>query len=148
MESGSLDELHRVACLVVPLLQSVCDGVDKLGPDFREALSDVVERCRLATDSLRDAFDLDAPRAGRGRGAVAADRLETALRRRLRYHRKRRHESADALAELRGDRVSGFLSTVWFVRAGLGDPTIPAVRASTFLKSFFATSPKGGGGMP
>ena len=40
------------------------------------------------------------------------------------------------LKEALGDRMAGRIASLWYIRAGLSDPVIPATRLSSFLRNF------------
>ncbi len=97
-----------------------------LGGEGADQLS---AKATAAEAALRGAFDsFDA-----GASVLQYERNRT---RQLKRAKKRRLNAEDALKDIRGEHIRGFVRSSWYVRAGFSDPTAPLRSLESHMRQF------------
>ncbi|CAK0899812.1 unnamed protein product [Prorocentrum cordatum] len=100
------------------------------------------EETMAAIECAQDAFRkrFDRPRAA-GRKRLPAKRLST-LARSVKHQKRMRKVAETALRKERADKMGNRIQSIWYVRAAMADPTVPARTLESFFRDFPAQETK------
>ena len=126
-------DLDKHAAGIVASLVAFRDRVRAEKPAASESLSAIDH----VLQSLDGDFNLDLVDArGRKRSLEADAADQEKLKRALRDAHREVQELKDRLDDDSGSKMGGHLRKIWFLRAGLGNPSVPAQTLSQLFRDF------------
>ena len=95
-----------------------------------DGAASVVQMTEAFLSSLGQEFDIDEKQTH------VSKQSSSQLQGKLKYARKKRAEAEFALEEQMAPRKGLRIAALWWVRAGLSDPSLPAESMASFVKEF------------
>ena len=123
------------SCPLIEDVRSTCFSLSRLCENMKGENADRHEQSISAISFLLDALseDFDVVAQGPPRGD---NRTTRQFQKALSHQKRARATLQEELDQSTGATMSGRISNLWYIRAGLSDPSIPAQTLSSFCRDF------------